>query len=1236
VTLKLRSINSKKGISDMRIVIDMQGAQTESRFRGIGRYTLSFVKAVVCNRGDHEVILALSGLFPDTIGTLRAAFDGILPSENIRVWHAPGPVKECEPGNDGRRQLAELIREAFLDSLQPDVVHITSLFEGYGDDAVTSIGRFDARAPVSTMLYDLIPLLNPNQYLRPNPRYAAYYRRKVKYLQQAHSLLAISAFARQEGAANLDVNADQIVNISTAIEPCFVPMTDDEIKKSTIREQLGLLRPFILYTGGPDERKNLPRLIQAYAKLPAPQRQSHQLVFAGKMSERDIASFEQTAQIAGLKHGELVFTGYISDEQLVQMYNLSCLCVLPSWHEGFGLPALEAMACGAPVIGSNTSSLPEVIDLGEALFDPFDVAAITAKLHQALTDEVFKGNLRKHGLQQAKRFSWEKTAKKAISVWERLPVAAKISIKDWQVVKKNVRLVYENLIHAIATESNFLADEDLLCRKIAKCLENNEAQIDGFLRAIDLPNKITWRVEGPFDSTYSLALVNRELAAALSGLGHQVVLHSTEGPGDFPANEEFLSANPKLAKMHQLEKSISGWDADVTSRNLYPPRVSGMVSRLNLLHAYGWEESGFPLDWIDQFNLSLQGMTVMSEHVAKVMLDHGFTKPLAVSSIGVDHWDRISADRQYKLKAKSFRFLHVSSCFPRKGADVMLRAYGEAFRATDDVTLVIKTFANPHNEIYQWLADARQNDPDYPNVEVIEGDFADEQLKALYEQCHVLVAPSRAEGFGLPMAEAMLSGLAVITTAWSGQTDFCTEKTAWLIDYKFERAQSHFGLFESVWAEPDQSHLRQLLRDVYLLSPDERSARAARGREVLLEKFRWTHAASRIVSAAKQWSRESTTDSARIGWVTSWNTKCGIATYSEHLIRNMLESVDVFAPQSKDLIAADDDTVSRSWIVSDDENLTELEDALGTSGINTVMIQFNYGFFNLQVFNQFLMDQVAAGRVVVVTLHSTTDPVHAPHKKLETIIPGLKRCDRILVHSINDLNRLKKLGLVDNVTLFPHGILDYQIDNSVNKKTKANDPFVIASYGFFLPHKGLMELIDAISILKSENMDLKLEMVNAEFPVPASTALVIQAKKKIKEKGLEHIVSLNTSFLSDEESLKKLSSADLIVFTYQKTGESASGAVRYGMATGLPVAVTPLAIFDDVSTAVLKLPGTTSQEIATGLREFVTQIQENSQLIKDTDYSAKKWRDEHLYSKVGQRVNHLLNGLWTKKIQNCK
>src|SRR5712692_4704222 len=121
----------------MRIVIDMQGAQsTASRTRGIGRYTMSLSVALLRNRGQHEIIAALSGLFPDTIEPIRAAFYDLLPQENIRVWDAPGPVDYLR-APPWRRHIAEQIREHFLAGLNADVALVGSLFEGLTDDAVT-------------------------------------------------------------------------------------------------------------------------------------------------------------------------------------------------------------------------------------------------------------------------------------------------------------------------------------------------------------------------------------------------------------------------------------------------------------------------------------------------------------------------------------------------------------------------------------------------------------------------------------------------------------------------------------------------------------------------------------------------------------------------------------------------------------------------------------------------------------------------------------------------------------------------------------------------------------------------------------------------------------------------------------------------------------------------------------------------------------------------------------------
>lgn len=400
----------------MRIVIDLQGAQTESRFRGIGRYTISLTQAIIRNRGEHEIIIALNGLFPDTIEPIRATFNDLLPQENIRVWYAPSSLLlQAQPMGS---EIAEYIREAFLASLQPDVVYVSSLFEGYFENAVTSIGIFDRRTPTVVTLYDLIPLLNPDHYFKPHSNYEQYYLRKINHLKQAAAWLGISEFSTEEGCDILGLDENFVFNISTACDPHFrkVTLTGDEAQ--TLSQSFGLVKPFVMCAGGADNRKNLHRLIRAYALLAPDLRHTHQLLLAGKISEGDIQALQATAKSTGLNKDEVIFSGYVTDEYLVQLYNLCRLFVFPSWHEGFGLPALEAMSCGAPVIGANTSSLPEVIGREDALFDPFSEEAIAEKIAEVLRSEAFREDLSQHGLIQCKLFSWDESSRRAIHAFE--------------------------------------------------------------------------------------------------------------------------------------------------------------------------------------------------------------------------------------------------------------------------------------------------------------------------------------------------------------------------------------------------------------------------------------------------------------------------------------------------------------------------------------------------------------------------------------------------------------------------------------------------------------------------------------------------------------------------------------------------------------------------------------------------------------------------------------------------
>jgi glycosyltransferase involved in cell wall biosynthesis len=270
---------------------------------------------------------------------------------------------------------------------------------------------------------------------------------------------------------------------------------------------------------------------------------------------------------------------------------------------------------------------------------------------------------------------------------------------------------------------------------------------------------------------------------------------------------------------------------------------------------------------------------------------------------------------------------------------------------------------------------------------------------------------------------------------------------------------------------------------------------------------------------------------------------------------------------------------------------------------------------------------VDAGKAVVVTLHATIDPVHEPSRKLEMLVPALARCDRLLVHSVNDMNRLKRHGLVENVSLFPHGVLAPKVLTVAPPIKTRNHPVMVSSYGFFLPNKGLLELIEAVHLLRNKGLDFRLRLVNAEFPAEVSYRLIQQARAFVNKHRLWPYVHLHTDFLSDEDSLALLSDADFVAYTYQETAESASGAVRYGLAAGKPVVVTPLPIFQDLDECVFKLPGTTSSQIAQGLEALAADAADGAPDFLARLARARTWRDNHAYPVLGRRLAGMLKGL---------
>lgn len=1203
------------------ILIDMQACQTESRFRGLGRYAYSLVQAIAEQAGGNVIHLLVNSTFPETLPAIRRAFDGLVGPANIHVVELLDHCEDRSPRLRWRHNASALLREAYIEMIRPDVVFCPSFFEGYIDSAVLSIGRLSS-VPVVTAVHDFIPMVYRQDYLDKTPDFKRHYLAKLEELKKSAGIVTISQSSFTEAVEFLGVAPDLIVNASEAADSQFRVLQLSAADRKNIRAGFGLEKPFIFYTGGSDPRKNLARLVEAFVRLPGELRESHQLVLAGSIPELDRFALQDVARRQGLPKDAVKFLGYVADDDLIRLYNLASLFVFPSLHEGFGLPCLEALQCGTVVLAANTSSLPEVIGNDEAMFDPLSVDDMAAKMQAALTDTDLRARLAERGLQQAATFSWRRSGELALAAIKKAAAVSQPR-EDWAAVLSRIERCQERLLSALQPLRPKASELDLI--QFAEAMVRNRTAAEARLRAGGLSRPVQWRLEGPFDSTYSLAVVNRELARALDADGATVSLLSAEGPGEFAPDAAFLSANPDLDKLHERASVAQAGAVEVVSRNMYPPRVVDMDARINGMHNYAWEETGFPFDYAQGFNESLQFATVTSQHVKRLLVDSGVSVPISVVGNGIDHWERIEADKAYKVATAGYTFLHVSSCFPRKGTDVLLDSYGRSFSEKDDVLLVIKTFRNPHNRIEEMLAERRAANPAYPAVLLIMDDIGDGQLKALYQQCDTLVAPSRAEGFGLPIAEAMLCGLHVIATGWSGQMDFCTADNADLIDFSLARAETHQpDKPESVWAEPDGDHLALLMTEAFRRKAGQQRLPVPKG---LLEDYGWAAVARRNVRAAAQAAEASFAADPKVGWMSTYNKRCGIATYSQHLIDVLGLPTVILAGHADQILGKDGDNVVRCWHEGKSDDFADVLAAVETWQLDVVVVQFNYGFYEFERFAAFLHRLADAGKTVIVTLHATIDPAHEPHRKLEMLVSALAGCDRLLVHSVDDMNRLKRLGLVENVALFPHGILAPRLPAAAPSGGRGRRRVTVASYGFFLPNKGLLELIEAIHLLRGKGLDFRLRLVNAEFPAEISYRLIQEAKTLIGKYRLWPHVDLRTDFLSDEDSLALLSSADMIAYTYQETTESASGAVRYGLAAERPVVVTPLPIFQDLEESVFQLPGTTPEQIAQGLERIAAQAAAGEPDFLERLDRARKWRDSHAYPLLGRRLNGMLKGL---------
>lgn len=395
----------------------MQGTQTESKYRGIGRYSNSLISSILRNRDSTEIVLVYNGMLKEDDDALDNLGFKDSPGVSTITWYPP----KYSLGDDWLYSAASKVFSAFIDSLGADYFLVTSLFEGH-----PSVMASPAKTKTATIVYDLIPLEN-SAYLDPNPLYKDSYLKRLEVMKESDVVFSISEHSRLRALHHLNLPENVVVNISASADAFFKTINISAINRDELMMRLKIACPFLLYTGGADSRKNLPTLIEAFGILRKDEENSNlHLVIAGKIDATTERCLRKCAEKQNLPIDSVIFMGYVSNDDLVMLYNICQLFVFPSVDEGFGLPVLEAMSCGAVTICSNSTSLPEVMGpFKEAMFDPKSAREIAIKAHVALWDEDFRKRFAIHRTHQITKFSWDRTGITLLQALDRPKTNAK-------------------------------------------------------------------------------------------------------------------------------------------------------------------------------------------------------------------------------------------------------------------------------------------------------------------------------------------------------------------------------------------------------------------------------------------------------------------------------------------------------------------------------------------------------------------------------------------------------------------------------------------------------------------------------------------------------------------------------------------------------------------------------------------------------------------------------------------
>lgn len=415
----------------LRIGIDARWITPE--VSGIGRYTEQLIASLAEIDNENEYFVFFSNQ-----SVLSSVASRQSPQEEMSLRGGRRPPRQSPqnfhtihfPHNPFSLKsfflLPRLIRK-----LKLDIFHSTNFM----------LPLLARRVKLVATIHDLIPLIHPE--FTPKAKktrfYPIYWLLMQLIARKADLIISDSEHSRRDVMATLRIAPEKVRRIYVGIEERMQPAPSKWILRSGYKKIVGIQEPYFLYVGRHDPYKNILGLVHAYAQFlnviarpdshviarpagpkqsPQPSAPIPQLVVTGAPDLRYPEAHDWCQRNKLL--GQVVFTGHVTDEELLALYQHALAVVLVSRYEGFGLPVLEAMACGAPVLCSNAASLPEVAGDAALLVDPDSTDSIAAALHRLHTDETLRRDLIQKGRLQAKKFSWETCARATLQIYKTL------------------------------------------------------------------------------------------------------------------------------------------------------------------------------------------------------------------------------------------------------------------------------------------------------------------------------------------------------------------------------------------------------------------------------------------------------------------------------------------------------------------------------------------------------------------------------------------------------------------------------------------------------------------------------------------------------------------------------------------------------------------------------------------------------------------------------------------------